>query len=113
MDENVLYFKLVTGEDIVAITDTISDEYIYIHKPIQFFVQNSAHGAVVRVAKWIPFSSAEDFALNTKDIMLSFSPTKDIEDYYFEAISTLDKKYRPPKLNTTHDYFSNTSFTVH
>ena len=44
MDGNILYFKLVTGEHIIAFVDSADDEYVQLHKPLQLFLQNGMMG---------------------------------------------------------------------
>lgn len=122
MQGNIVYLKLVTGEDIVAYVDTADDEYILIHQPIQFFTYNTQKGAIVRSAKWIPFSDETDLVLRTRDVVLSLKPTNDIRDYYLESLDILEQNENPKneEQQEAEDYIralferhSNTSITVH
>tara|TARA_Y100000356_G_scaffold44594_1_gene34896 strand:+ start:697 stop:1080 length:384 start_codon:yes stop_codon:yes gene_type:complete len=127
MDGNILYFKLVTGEHIIAFVDSADDEYVQLHKPLQLFLQNGMRGAAVRVAKWIPFIDQSDIAIKIKHVMVYAEPNDDIADYYLEAIDTLaaHEGEEPEQIDleeelideeTTmalYERFSNTSITVH
>lgn len=122
MQGDIVYLKLVTGEDIVAYVDTADEEYISIHRPVQFFTHNTSKGAVVRSAKWIPFSQENDLVLRTRDVVLSLNPTKDIRDYYLETLDILEQNENPKseEQQEAEDYIralferhSNTSITVH
>jgi len=91
MKPDVLYFKLVTGEHIISIIDGMDQEYILLHKPLQLFLQNTMGGASVRVAKWIPFTDENDFPLQVRHVLMKANPTKDILDYYFNALDKLNE----------------------
>ena len=124
MDGNILYFKLITGEHIVSFVDAADDEYVQLHKPLQLFLQNGMNGAVVRVAKWIPFIDASDITLKINHVLMYAQPNDNIADYYLEAIDTLSQK-EEEEINIEEEYideettmalyekFSNTSITVH
>jgi hypothetical protein len=126
MKANVLYFKLVTGEHIISIIDSMDQEYILLHKPLQLFLQNTMGGASVRVAKWIPFTDENDFPLQVRHVLMKAKPTKDIIDYYFNALYRLNEIINTKE--ETQDFlekdeeeitlamfekFSNTSIVVH
>lgn len=122
MQGDIVYLKLVTGEDIVAYVDVADDEYISIHQPIQFFTYNTTEGAVVRSAKWIPFSKETEIVLRARHVILSLKPTKDIRDYYLEILDILEQNENPEseEQQEAEDYIralferhSNTSITVH
>jgi len=91
MKPDVLYFKLVTGEHIISIIDGMDQEYILLHKPLQLFLQNTMGGASVRVAKWIPFTDENYFPLQVRHVLMKANPTKDILDYYFNALDKLNE----------------------
>lgn len=124
--EHVLYFKLVTGEHIISIVESNDDEFIMLHRPLQLFIQNTLGGAAVRVAKWIPFTEENDFPLQIKHVVMKAMPTRDISDYYFEALNKLDETTEVEKEvenfmdNNEEDVtmamfekYSNTSIVVH
>jgi hypothetical protein len=113
MQEDIIYLKLITGEDIVTYVDTANEEYVSIHKPVQFFMHNTTKGAVIRSAKWIPFSDEIDLVLRTKDIVLSLKPTNDILNYYLETVVILDQRDGLTEEREYNSIYSNTNITVH
>jgi len=89
MSQNILYLKLVTGENIIADVDQNDEEFLILYQPLELHVKNAYQGASVNLSKWIPFTSEEEFVLPSKHILLITTPSKDILDYYFEGIETL------------------------
>ena len=131
MAKNVLYLKLVTGEDIVAVCsqDPNDKESIMIKHPLELHTQNSSLGASVKLAKWIPHIKKELFSIHSDDIIVMERPTDAIVEYYEEGLSVLKDKfvekkatYKPTKkdmeesenqLIAMMEYLSNTHITVH
>jgi len=78
------------------------------------------------VAKWIPFTDENDFPLQVRHVLMKANPTKDILDYYFNALDRLNEIKNTEE--ETQDFlekdeeeitlamfekFSNTSIVVH
>ena len=59
MTNDIVYFKLVSGDDIVSYVDeelTSGDEdLVMLYKPLIIHTYYTPHVAAVRLAKWIPF----------------------------------------------------------
>tara|TARA_R100000664_G_C2656948_1_gene74943 strand:- start:34 stop:435 length:402 start_codon:yes stop_codon:yes gene_type:complete len=133
MKQNIVYFKLVSGDDIISYVDeelNTDEEQVMLYKPLKLFTYNTERGSAVRLAKWIPFVDGEYFLLNEKKIILSSPPSQDILEFYHEAIDTLDEyemdqQYESAfeSLETSeeeealtqalYERFSNTSIMVH
>lgn len=91
MSQNILYLKLVTGENIIADVDKNDEEFLIIYQPLELHVKNTYQGASVHLSKWIPFTVEEEFVLPNKHVLLAAPPSKDILDYYLEGLETLRK----------------------
>ena len=129
MTKNVLYLKLVTGEDIVAVCaqDPNDKESIMIRDPLQLYTQNSTMGASVKLAKWIPHIKKKSFTIHSDDIIVMERPTDAIVEYYEEGIQVLkdkyvEKRFRSSKQNREDqeeqliammEYIANTEITIH
>ena len=131
MAKNVLYLKLVTGEDIVAVCsqDPNDKESIMIKHPLELHTQNSSLGASVKLAKWIPHIKKHLFSIHSDDIIVMERPTDAIVEYYEEGLSILKDKFvekkvtfKPTKkdieesenqLMAMMEYLSNTHITIH
>lgn len=118
MQQEVLYLKLVSGENIISIAE-VNDEYIILDRPLQIFIQNTVRGSALRLARWIPFSTEKDFVINTKDVIISILPSKDMKDYYIEAIDHLDditsesQKEDEEVVRAMYEKYSNNTIRVH
>lgn len=91
MSQNILYLKLVTGENIIADVDQNDEEFLIIYQPLELHVTNTYQGASVNLSKWIPFTVEEEFVLPNKHVLLVAAPSKDILDYYLEGLEALRK----------------------
>ena len=129
MTKNVLYLKLVTGEDIVAVCaqDPNDKESIMIREPLQLYTQNSTMGASVKLAKWIPHIKKKNFTIHSDDIIVMERPTDAIVEYYEEGLAVLKDKYVEKKIRRRNidmkdqeeqllammEYLANTEITIH
>lgn len=87
---NIVYLKLVTGEDIISYAENIDDEYVNVYKPIMVHTKNTSRGAVLRSTQWIPFTEQNDFPIKMSNVVVMATPSKDMEDYYHETLDVLD-----------------------
>ena len=125
MANDIVYFKLVSGDDIVSYVDeelNTEDDQIMLYKPLRLFTHNTPRGAAVRLAKWIPFIDNEYFLLNQKTVILSSPPSQDILDFYYEAVDALDdltfedleqSEEEEEMTQALFERFSNTNIMVH
>ena len=86
---NVVYLKLVTGEDIIAFAD-YDDEYVNVYKPIMVHTKNTSRGAVLRSTQWIPFTDQHDFPIKMSNVVIIATPSEDMKEYYHETLDVLD-----------------------
>jgi hypothetical protein len=115
---NVVYLKLITGEDIVSYSEGVDEEYVYLYNPICFHTVNTNRGAMVRSTKWIPFTDHNDFSVRIRDILILSTPTKDIEEQYFKSLDVLDENslqegFDEEQVKAFYELYSNTSIKVH
>lgn len=91
MAQKTLYLKLITGENLISKIDTVNDEYINLDKPLQIFIHNNPYGAVVRLAKWIPFINEDLVSIRINHVVISSYPDDDLKKYYLEAVNKLEE----------------------
>lgn len=92
----IVYLKLVTGEDIIAYAESVDEEYVHVHKPITVHTKNTERGAILRSTQWIPFTEQNDFPIKRKNIVILSNPSRDMEDYYHETLDILDDMILEP-----------------
>ena len=123
---DVVYLKLVSGEDIICYVENSDEEYVYVYNPIQFQVKNTPRGSVVRTSKWIPLVKENEFEIKMRDVMIMATPTKDMVDYYHEVLDVLDdlsfqndiedqehEEITEEETSAFYELYSNTNIQVH
>ena len=86
--EEVLYIKLVTGEEIVA--EVISnDEYMTINNPLQIHVQNTNRGAGVSFTKWIPHVAVDSFKIRWSHVIVLSHIDDELREFYSMCINAI------------------------
>jgi hypothetical protein len=90
MAQEMLFLKLITGENLISKIDTVNDEYVNLDKPLQIFIHNNPYGAVVRLAKWLPFINEDLISIKLNHIIISSHPDEDLGNYYLEAVNKLE-----------------------
>lgn len=124
MDQEIVYFKLVSGDDIISYVESSDGEYVILNRPLQLIAHNTMKGATVRMAKWSAYTEENDFPIKLKHVILSAKPTEEIEDFYLDALDILDQKMIERDIEYENDLdedttmaiferFSNTSIVVH
>ena len=91
MAQEMLFLKLITGENLISKIDTANEEYVNLDKPLQIFIHNNPYGAVVRLAKWIPFINEDSVSIKVNHIVISSQPDEGLCQYYLEAVSKLEQ----------------------
>jgi len=123
---DVVYLKLVSGEDIICYVESSDEEYVYVYNPIRFEVKNTPRGSVVRSSKWIPLVKENEFEIKMRDVMITATPTKDMVDYYHEVLDVLDdlsfqndiedqehEEITEEETSAFYELYSNTNIQVH
>ena len=126
MYENVVYFKLATGDDIISYVDeelaSEDSDIVMLFKPLKIHTYNTPQGAAVRLAKWIPFIQDAHIALGVDQIVIRATPSDDILEFFHDAFDTLDElTFEDLEQNdeeqeltqALYERFSNTSIMVH
>lgn len=83
---NVMFLKLITGENIVSFVE-MNDEYLILKEPLQIFVQNTSRGSLVRLSQWIPFVEEKTHIIKRNSVLLITNPEEEMCKYYLETIS--------------------------
>ena len=111
------YFKLISGEHIISMVDSLDDEYAVLYKPLQLFVHSTYRGASVKVAKWIPFTDEVIFSIRMSNILIHSNASEDMEDYYLGCLNSLDdiqdqdEREQNFNVETNHDEADNDEVT--
>ena len=126
MYENVVYFKLATGDDIISYVDeelaSEDSDIVMLFKPLKIHTYNTPQGAAVRLAKWIPFIEEKHIALGVDQIVIRSTPSDDILEFYHDALDTIDdlsledieqNDEEEELTQALYERFSNTSIMVH
>ena len=123
MIEDILYLKLITGEDIVSLVDSGDDEYLHLTDPIIIYNLNTQRGSMLRAAKWIPYINEDNFSIKHSHIVVKEKPSPQIEEYYFEVIDNLqsyrdiedytEEDYSDEELRAFYEMSANTDIKVH
>lgn len=124
MDQKIVYFKLISGDDIISYVENSDGEYVILNRPLQLIAHNTMKGATVRMTKWSAYTEENDFPIKLKHVILSAKPTEEIEDFYLDALDILDQKMIERDIEYENDLdedtttsmferFSNTSIVVH
>jgi len=117
MDQNILYFKLVTGENLISSVDGEDDEGLLLVNPLQLFSRHTNFGSSVKISKWIPFVNEQEFFLRRNHIVTFGIPTNDIVDFYNEALESLEntqsREYEEEITRALYEKFANTNIMVH
>ena len=126
MYENVVYFKLATGDDIISYVDeelaSEDSDIVMLFKPLKIHTYNTPQGAAVRLAKWIPFIQDAHIALGVDQIVIRATPSDDILEFFHDAFDTLDEltfedleqdDEEEELTQALYERFSNTSIMVH
>tara|TARA_R110000851_G_scaffold123698_2_gene253591 strand:- start:307 stop:735 length:429 start_codon:yes stop_codon:yes gene_type:complete len=102
---NIVYLKLVNGENLISYVETIDDEYVHVCKPLQIHTINTEEGALIRTTKWIPFTKESDFPIKVNNILLIATPTEGIVKYYLRSLDVLDDGEEDYLLEEKEDHY--------
>ena len=92
MKKNIKLYRLVSGEDIIALT-TISETFIYLESPLEISSSNKSNKQSVILSLWSPVNVIDTnlCALNPNNILAIFDPAEVVKKYYLETIARLKK----------------------
>ena len=86
-DLPVKYYKLVTGESIIAYTHNLDDEsggaLIGIEEPMKVTVEANNHFVM---SPWLPFASQKLHVLEDFNVMLTSEVNDDVKSHYMKII---------------------------
>ena len=86
-DLPVKFFKLVSGESIIAYTHDLDDEsngaLIAIEEPMHVHVEPDSHYVMT---PWLPFSSQTLHVIEDFNVMLTTDVTDDVKAHYMKII---------------------------
>ena len=83
----VKYYKLVSGESIIAYTHTLDDEsngaLVGLEEPMKVHVEEHNHYVMT---PWLPFSAQKLHVIEDFNIMLSTDVNDDVKAHYMKII---------------------------
>lgn len=105
------YYKLTTGEDVVAYELAVGDSHIKIKQPMAVFIENNflVGKQLLNVREWIPpiITVADELELPKSLIMFSLACNesfalefKDLVDYFYNVTPVKRKRARVKSENT-------------
>lgn len=82
----VIGLQLVSGQDIIGEVEGLQDEscpHIVIHKPAAIGMMGGQQGQMnVGLIPWIPFSENEEFVIQKRNLLVTYTPNNDLLNHY-------------------------------
>lgn len=107
MSNNVVYLKLITGENILCTHKKSNDSnqkgYVTLLNPLEVHTINYDNGSHVRLSHWVPCVEKDEFTIHINAILLFESPIKELEQYYKNCLISL-KQTEKESVEEVEDY---------
>lgn len=87
MDE-IIIFRLVTGEDIICRHHKISKDEVLVCDPMMLIVKFKGNNSTVIMEHWLPFEivKSNEAVLDMKSIITSYYPNESLCEYYSNLV---------------------------
>ena len=106
LSEDIMHFRLVTGEDIIAqVLLEDSEGSTTLAFPMKIVFIPTKEGTLrISLMEWIfsRVSPAQTFDIKHRDILTTSIPSDVMVEYYWEALATLTEKRRSEIEKTSH-----------
>ena len=111
-DLNIRHFKLVSGDDLLALTINEAEDHIVIERPI---IMHPAGGtSSYQFSVWFPFSTQSVFKLKRINIIEHSLVDDDIKKTYIEyALQTNDNVIEPDYEEEYNDHLTDGDTMIH
>lgn len=92
-DEDILLFRLITGEELIA--ERIDDPFeskVRFRNPIRFMLvpsKGNPNNPTVGFAPWQEFSTDTEFALDKSHVLAIMTPIKEFKEQYRATFSKI------------------------
>lgn len=98
-DLNIRHFKLLNGEQIIALVSSKNEDNILVERPVS--IQENVMGGW-RFSHWFPFSDSKMFKINKSNIMNHTEIENSLKGDYVRFVMTpVDMRPPSPKSNLT------------
>lgn len=90
---NIIYMKLVSGEEVIAMLYRYTDTVYTIKHPMKIFATLNNEGSpAIGFAHLMPFSEDNLFNVKVKDVMMiSYQPLTSVIEHYVKHLPNLEE----------------------
>ena len=94
MSKQLIYLKLVNGEDLMGYVEEIDDNHVKVIKPLRAsLIDNLRGSSSVRLEPWLIVNRIDDFCVIDENKILTFTkPAAEYVAFYKDAIRNLEEK---------------------
>ena len=94
MSKQLIYLKLVSGEDLMGFVEEIDNTHVRVTKPLRaMLIDNLRGSSSVRLEPWLIDNRIEDSCIYHETIILTFTkPSPEYIAFYKDAIRSLEEK---------------------
>ena len=94
MTKQLIYLKLVSGEDLIGYVEELDDTHVRITKPLRAsLIDNLRGNSSVRLEPWLIVNRIDDSCIINENKIITFSkPAPEYVAFYKDAIKVLKKK---------------------
>ena len=94
MSKQLIYLKLVNGEDLMGYVEEIDEIHVRVTKPLHVsLIDNLRGSSSVRLEPWLIVNRIDDFCIIDENKILTFTkPAPEYVAFYKDAIRSLEEK---------------------
>ena len=94
MSKQLIYLKLVSGEDLMGFVEEIDNTHVRVTKPLRaMLIDNLRGSSSVRLEPWLIVNRIEDSCILHENKILTFTkPAPEYIAFYKDAIKSLEEK---------------------
>ena len=94
MTKQLIYLKLVSGEDLMGFVEEIDNTHVRVTKPLRaMLIDNLRGSSSVRLEPWLIVNRIEDSCILHENKILTFTkPAPEYIAFYKDAIRSLEEK---------------------
>tara|TARA_B100000029_G_C17576784_1_gene958414 strand:+ start:143 stop:610 length:468 start_codon:yes stop_codon:yes gene_type:complete len=94
MSKQLIYLKLVSGEDLIGYVEELDDTHVRVTKPLRASLIDNLRGtSSVRLEPWLIVNRIEDSCIINENKIVTFTkPAPEYVAFYKDAIQNLEEK---------------------
>jgi hypothetical protein len=94
MTKQLIYLKLVSGEDLIGYVEELDDTHVRVTKPLRASLIDNLRGtSSVRLEPWLIVNRIEDSCIINENKIVTFTkPAPEYVAFYKDAIQNLEEK---------------------